>query len=140
MDENGEATSEPVPAEGQVVMSAAEGARDDGCPVGTADADMVLHDLRVTVESIGGRPVCGLSVGDYFELTESSRLSLPAGRHFCLYALAAVLPLLPAKQRDLPAADWLERDSLVACPDPDERLVMRITRTRRRALRSADLT
>ncbi len=22
--------------------------------------DMVLHDLRVTVESIGGRPVCGL--------------------------------------------------------------------------------
>lgn len=121
-------------------MSTAEGAQDDGCPAGTADADMVLHDLRVTVESIGGRPVCGLSVGDYFELTESSRLSLPAGRHFCLYALAAVLPLLPAKQRDLPAADWLERDSLVACPDPDERLVMRITRTRRRALRSADLT
>jgi uncharacterized repeat protein (TIGR04076 family) len=107
---------------------------------GPAGADMVLHDLRVTVESIAGRPVCGLRVGDYFEVTQSSRLSLPAGRHFCLYALAAVLPLLPAKQRDLPAADWLERDSLVACPDPDERLVMRITRTRRRPLRSADLT
>jgi uncharacterized repeat protein (TIGR04076 family) len=104
------------------------------------DPDMVLHDLRVTVDSIGGRPVCGLTVGDYFEVTESSRLSLPPGRHFCLYALAAVLPLLPAKQRALPAADWLERDSLVACPDPEERLVMRITRTRRRVLRSADLT
>jgi len=110
---------------------------NDGGPAG---ADMVLHDLRVTVESIAGRPVCGLRVGDYFEVTGSSRLSLPAGRHFCLYALAAVLPLLPAKQRDLPGADWLERDSLVACPDPDERLVMRITRTRRRPLRSADLT
>ena len=107
---------------------------------GGENADMTLHDLRVTVESIAGRPVCGLRVGDYFEVTESSRLSLPAGRHFCLYALAAVLPLLPAKQRDLPAADWLERDNLVACPDPDERLVMRITRTRRRPLRSADLT
>ena len=107
---------------------------------GPDGADMVLHDLRVTVESVAGRPVCGLRVGDYFELTESSRLSLPPGRHFCLYALAAVLPLLPAKQRDLPAADWLERDSLVACPDPDERLLMRITRTRRRALRSTDLT
>jgi uncharacterized repeat protein (TIGR04076 family) len=107
---------------------------------GENGADMVLHDLRVTVESIGGRPVCGLRVGDYFELTESSRLSLPPGRHFCLYALAAVLPLLPAKQRDLPPGDWLERDSLVACPDPDERLIMRITRTRRRPLRSADLT
>jgi uncharacterized repeat protein (TIGR04076 family) len=112
---------------------------DEGS-AGPDGADMVLHDLRVTVESIEGRPVCGLRVGDYFEVTESSRLSLPPGRHFCLYALAAVLPLLPAKQRDLPAADWLERDSLVACPDPDERLVMRITRTGRRALRSADLT
>ena len=107
---------------------------------GENGADMVLHDLRVTVESIEGRPVCGLRVGDYVELTESSRLSLPPGRHFCLYALAAVLPLLPAKQRDLPPGDWLERDSLVACPDPDERLIMRITRTRRRPLRSADLT
>jgi uncharacterized repeat protein (TIGR04076 family) len=107
---------------------------------GGGEPDMTLHDLRVTVESVGGRPVCGLAPGDYFEVTQSSRVSLPPGRHFCLYALAAVLPLLPAKQRDLPAGDWLERDALVACPDPDERLVMRITRTGRRSLRSADLT
>jgi uncharacterized repeat protein (TIGR04076 family) len=79
-------------------------------------------------------------VGDYFELTESSRLRLPPGRHFCVYALAAVLPLLPAKQRQLPEADWLERDSLVACPDPEERLIMRISRTARRPMRSSDLT
>jgi uncharacterized repeat protein (TIGR04076 family) len=101
---------------------------------------MELHDLRVTVEEIKGRSVCGLSVGDYFDLTDSSRLRLPPGGHFCVYALAAVLPLLPAKQRDLPAGDWLERDSLVACPDPEERLIMRITRTGRRPLRSSDLT
>lgn len=101
---------------------------------------MELYDLRVSVESIGGRPVCGLSVGDYFEVTDSSRLRLPAGRHFCIYALAAVLPLLPAKQRQLPEADWLERDSLVACPDPQERLIMRITRSGRRTMRSADLS
>ncbi len=105
-----------------------------------ADHDMALYDLRVTVDSISGRPVCGLAVGDYFELTESSRLRLPAGRHFCVYALAAVLPLLPAKQRQLPAADWLERESLVACPDPQERLVMRITRTAQRTMRSGDLS
>ncbi len=106
----------------------------------TEQPDMELHDLRVTVDSIGGRSVCGLSVGDYFELTDSSRLRLPPGGHFCVYALAAVLPLLPAKQRDLPAGDWLERDCLVACPDPEERLIMRITRTGRRPLRSSDLT
>ena len=105
-----------------------------------AGPDMELYDLRITVESIEGRSVCGLAVGDYFELTESSRLRIPAGRHFCLYALAAALPLLAAKQRQLPESDWLESDSLVACPDPDERLIMRISRGERRAMRSADLT
>jgi uncharacterized repeat protein (TIGR04076 family) len=104
------------------------------------EPDMELYDLRITVESIGGRSVCGLAVGDYIELTDSSRLRIPAGRHFCLHALAAALPLLAAKQRQLPARDWLERDSLAACPDPDERLVMRITRGERRAMRSSDLT
>ena len=51
------------------------------------EPDMELYDLRVTVHSIAGRSVCGLSVGDYIELTESSRLRLPPGGHFCLYAL-----------------------------------------------------
>jgi uncharacterized repeat protein (TIGR04076 family) len=101
---------------------------------------MELYDLRVTVESIEGRSVCGLEVGDYFELTESSRVRIPEGKHFCLYALQSVLPLLPAKQRDLPAGDWLEQDSLVCCPDPEERLVMRIERIGRRRLETSDLT
>lgn len=105
-----------------------------------SDDEMELYDLRVTVDSIGGRPVCGLSVGDYFDVAESSRLRLPPSGHFCIYALAAVLPLLPAKQRQLPGSDWLERDCLVACPDPEERLVMRITRTGKRSMRSSDLT
>ena len=101
---------------------------------------MELYDLRVTVDSIEGRPVCGLAVGDYFELTNSSQLRLPDGGHFCVYALAAVLPLLPAKQRQLPEADWLERESLVACPDPDERLIMRIDRTGQSTVALGDVT
>src|SRR5436309_16056421 len=102
--------------------------------------EMRLYDLRVTVERIEGRSVCGLQVGDYFELTESSRIRIPAGRHFCMYALQSVLPLLPAKQRQLPASDWLEQDSLVCCPDPEERVVMRIERIRERALTTKELT
>ena len=53
----------------------------------TADDERFeLYDLRVTVERIEGRSVCGLSVGDYFELTESSRLRIPEGK-----------PLLPVR-------------------------------------------
>ena len=85
---------------------------------------MRLYDLRVTVDRIEGRSVCGLEVGDFFEVTESSRVRIPDGKHFCLFAIQAVLPLLPAKMRNLPQEDWLEQDSLVACPDPDERLAL----------------
>jgi uncharacterized repeat protein (TIGR04076 family) len=105
----------------------------------TQDAAL-LYDLRVTVERIEGRPVCGLQVGDFFEVRESSRLVIPAGRHFCIYALQAVLPLLPAKQRELGPGDWLAGDSLVCCPDPEERLIMRIERLGRRCVRAQDVT
>lgn len=102
--------------------------------------EMRLYDVRVTVERIEGRSVCGLAVGDYFEVTESNRVRIPDGKHFCLYALQSVLPLIPAKQRQLPAEDWLEQDNFVACPDPDERVVMRIERLGERVLRTEDLT
>ena len=92
-----------------------------------------LFDLRVTVDRIEGRSVCGLAVGDYFDVTESSRITIPPGKHFCMYALQAVMPLLPAKQRDLAEGDWL-------CPDPEERLIMRIERIGRSRLLTSDLT
>lgn len=99
-----------------------------------------LYDLRVTVERIEGRSVCGMAVGDYFELTESSKLRIPAGKHFCIYALSSVLPLLAAKQRELAENDWLTYDSIAACPDVDERLIMRVERIKKRTMDSDDLT
>lgn len=99
-----------------------------------------LYDLRVTVVEINGRSTCGLQVGDYFEVTESSRVRIPEGKHFCLYALSSALPLLPAKMRDLAENDWLTRDSHVICPDPDEQLIMQIERINKRTLDSDDLT
>jgi uncharacterized repeat protein (TIGR04076 family) len=106
----------------------------------TAADQFELFDLRVTVAEIHGRSVCGLEIGDYFELTESSKIRIPDGKHFCLYALSSILPLLPPKQRQLDANDWLEQDTLVACPDPEERLIMRIERVRQRTLKTSDLT
>lgn len=102
--------------------------------------DFDLYDLRVTVEAIEGRSVCGLQVGDYFELTDSSRLRIPPDKHFCIYALSSVLPLLAAKQRQLHPNDWLERDALIACPDPEERLIMRVERIAKKTLNSDELT
>ena len=99
-----------------------------------------LFDVRVTVSRIDGRSVCGLSVGDYFEVTNSSQIRIPAGQHFCLFALQSVLPLLPAVMRALDPNDWLARDTLVACPDPDERLIMEIRRLDRQTLATDDLT
>lgn len=110
--------------------------------VGTAvsEASAVIYDLRVTVERIEGKSVCGLRVGDWFEVRHSSRLVLPPGRHFCIFALASILPLLPANQRQLSEGDWLGHDSLVSCPDPEERLVMRIERLRPREISLDELT
>ena len=114
---------------------------EQSAPDAEEGADVTrVYDLRVTVDRIEGRSVCGMSVGDYFEVTNSAEVRIPPGRHFCLYALASVLPLIPAKQRRLPPGDWLEKDSLVACPDPEERLVMRIERRGLVTLPTDDLT
>ncbi len=86
-----------------------------------------LCDLRVVVEQVEGKCTSGMEPGDHF-LLRSGRLYIPAGRHFCLYALHAVLPLLPAKQRPLEDGDWLKDDSHVICPDPAGNVIMRIER------------
>ena len=99
-----------------------------------------LYDLRVTVDEIRGRSVCGLKVGDYFEITESNRLKIPADKHFCIYAVNSVLPFIAAKQRELSENDWLAQDSHIVCPDPEEQLIMKIERIGKQALDSEELT
>ena len=46
-------------------------------------------------------------------------LHLPPGQGFSIYSLAALLPLLPAKQRPRDPNDWMSTDAEVACPDPE---------------------
>ncbi|MEM9952536.1 MAG: TIGR04076 family protein [Chloroflexota bacterium] len=99
-----------------------------------------LYDIRVTVDEIRGDSVCGMAVGDYFEITESSKLRIPEGKHFCMYALNSVIPLIAAKQRELSENDWLSKDSQVVCPDPEEQLIMTIERIGKQQLDSDDLT
>ena len=81
-------------------------------------ATFPLFDLRVEVEQADGLPmICNHKRGDSFEL-RGENLSLPPGQTFPLYSLAALLPLLPAKQRRTHRHDWMTTDALIACPDP----------------------
>jgi uncharacterized repeat protein (TIGR04076 family) len=99
-----------------------------------------LYDLRVEVVGPPGVPIyCGARLGDYFEL-RGEMLSLPAGQGFSIYSLAALLPLLPAKQRISDPNDWMSSDAEIACPDPHCPTRFRITRIGRRFFRRADVT
>lgn len=98
-----------------------------------------LYDLRIEVVA-GDRPmVCNHQVGDYFELS-GENLRFPEGQTFPLYPLAALLPLLPAKQRETAPADWMTTDMEVACPDPFCGARFRIMRTGKTIFRHGDVT
>jgi uncharacterized repeat protein (TIGR04076 family) len=103
-------------------------------------AKFPLFDLRVEVEQAAGRPlICNHQVGDFFEL-RGENLSLPPGQTFPLYPLAALLPLLPAKQRETHPHDWMTTDAVIACPDPHCGGRFRIIRTGVRVFNHADVT
>ena len=102
-----------------------------------ADDEFELCDLRVEVVANRGRLMCRERIGDYFEV-RGGQVSFPPGQSFPLYALAALLPLLPAKQRETAANDWMTTDSDIACPDVHCGAVFRITRTGRRTFRHGE--
>ena len=98
-----------------------------------------LYDLKVVVEKINGNCTCEMTVGDCFYL-KGGKLSMPDKADFCLYALQASIPLLPAKQRICHPADWMETDARIICPDPACGLIMRIDRVDKRVLNHDDVS
>jgi uncharacterized repeat protein (TIGR04076 family) len=98
---------------------------NSGAPRTDVGGNSGPRDLRVVVERVGGSCTSGMRPGDAFVL-RGGRLHIPDGRHFCLYALAAALPLLPAKQRHLAPDDWMATEHRVMCPDPAGNVVLRI--------------
>jgi uncharacterized repeat protein (TIGR04076 family) len=105
-----------------------------------SDDSFELHDLRVEVVAPEGATLyCGARPGDYFEL-KGEMLHLPPGQGFSIYSLAALLPLLPAKQRVTHPNDWMSTDAEVACPDPNCPSRFRISRMAKRVFRHAEVT
>jgi uncharacterized repeat protein (TIGR04076 family) len=98
-------------------------------PVPSVPADVTssftARRLRIVVDEVKGKCTSGLKRGDAFFL-DGCRLTIPPGRHFCLYALQAVLPFVAAKERRLDKGDWLERDDRFICPDPAGNVILRL--------------
>lgn len=98
-----------------------------------------LYDLSVEVIE-GDKPfVCSHRIGDAFEV-HGENLVFPEGGSFSLYTLAALLPLLPAKQRPLNPADWMATDHVIACPDPNCGARFRIRRIGKKTVERSTTT
>jgi uncharacterized repeat protein (TIGR04076 family) len=106
----------------------------------SGDDGFELYDLRVeAVIPEGSKVYCGAKPGDHFELS-GEMLTLPPGQGFSIYSIAAVLPLLAAKQRESHPNDWMTSDAEIACPDPNCASRLRIVRTGRRRFSHAETT
>lgn len=91
------------------------------------DDKFSLYNLKVEVIASEKPMVCGHKAGDYF-LVVGEDLIFPGNHSFSMYALSAILPLLPAKQRALHSNDWMLSDNVIACPDPNCGARFKITR------------
>lgn len=103
------------------------------------DDQFELWDLRVEVTGDADGMVCSHHPGDYFEV-HGENLLFPANQPFSMYALAAILPLLPPKQRMTHPNDWMTTDAEIACPDPYCAARFRITRTGKKTFRHSETT
>lgn len=98
-----------------------------------------LWDLKVEVCGDPDAMVCSHTPGDFFEV-KGENLCFSGEQSFSLYAMAAILPLLPAKQRMTHENDWMTTDAEIACPDPHCAARFRITRTGKSTFRHSETT
>ena len=98
-----------------------------------------LYDLKIEVIASDRPMVCDHQVGQYFLMQGENLVFGPEGR-FPLYPLAALLPLLPARQRETSEHDWMSTDAVIAGPDPHCGGRFLITRTGKRLFTHAGTT
>jgi uncharacterized repeat protein (TIGR04076 family) len=99
-----------------------------------------LYDLEVSVVGDPETFVCSHKVGAAFRAVGENLVFAQEQPQFSLYALAALLPLLPAKQRPTHPNDWLSTDELIACPDPNCGARFKIERLQKTTFSHAEVT
>lgn len=98
-----------------------------------------LYDLQI--ETVRGEKdfVCAHEEGINFTV-KGENIIFTKDTKFSLYALAALLPLIPAKQRQTDEYDWMTTDTDIACPDPNCGARFRIIRRGRRQFSHSECT
>ena len=78
-----------------------------------------MSKIKVSVERIDGYCNLPMQVGDYF-FVENSKLTIPAGKHICIWALQSMMPIFPILSvRDkLEEGHWVGKVKTFSCPDP----------------------
>ena len=105
----------------------------------TNEPTFELYKLRVEISDRSGKIIGNHKAGDYFEVVGED-IFLPANQGFSLYAIASLLPLLTAKQREIDPNDWMSSDNFVADPDPLNETIYEIKRLEQITFRRSDVT
>lgn len=87
-----------------------------------------LYDLEVSVIGDPETFNCSHRPGYAFSVL-GENMTFIDNRQFSLYAMAALVPLLSAKQRSTDENDWMSFDDYVRCPDPKCGAQFKIERT-----------
>ena len=105
----------------------------------TDDDSFDLYDLKVEWQA-GDKPCwCHAKEGDHFTLS-GEQIEMAPGTKWSLYTMSAILPLLPAKQRETHPNDWMTTDAEIACPDPSCGSRFKISRLGKRTFRHGETT
>lgn len=88
-----------------------------------------MSKLKITVERIDGYCNQPMLVGDHF-FVDGGKITIPNGKHICLWALQSMMPIFPLLQRIKPKqGDWTGKAGQVfVCPDPKGLVHYRIER------------
>jgi carbon-monoxide dehydrogenase iron sulfur subunit len=75
--------------------------------------------IKVTVERINGYCNLPMLVGDHF-FVEGSKLTIPEGKHICIWALQSMMPIFPIfpEKEKLDDEHWVKGIKHFSCPDP----------------------
>lgn len=79
------------------------------------------------VKSVAGNCSAGYKEGDSFIVEEPNIVPESPG-HFCYYAIPSLITYLNAYVRDTPEKDWINKLSVLQCPDAKNTVVFEVER------------